>query len=101
MLTMRNAGASLALTTALLLAGGAVAAPANAQPLGDGLVDVTVDNVSVWEDVSFVEAAQVVADLCDVRFGRVVRTAQNVDRTGEGINYCISAQTIIGIIQNV
>lgn len=60
---------------------GAVAAPSQAvrDVDQDGLVNVSVGNVTILEDVNVAVAANVAAQVCGVKVGPVILLAQEVD----------------------
>lgn len=58
----------------------AAVAPAQAQPIQDGLVNVAVGDVTVLEDVNFGVAAQVAANVCGVKVGPVAPLPAPVPR---------------------
>jgi hypothetical protein len=64
-----------------LLLLGAVAAPSQAvrDVDQDGLVNVSVGNVTILEDVNIALAANVAAQICGVKVGPVILLAQEVD----------------------
>jgi len=98
---MRKAGAAVALTGSLLLAGGALAGPAVAQPTQqDGLVNVAIGDVTVLQDVNIGVAAQVVANICGVQVKNVAVLALIVDRSGVTDTVCTTDQGDIDITQN-
>jgi hypothetical protein len=99
---MRKAGASIALTGSLLLAGGALAGPAVAAPptQQDGLVNVAIGDVTVLQDVNIGVAAQVVANICGVQVKNVAVLARIVDRSGVTDTVCTTDQGDIDITQN-
>jgi hypothetical protein len=79
----------------------AVAVPAGAQiAIQDGLVNVSVGNVTILEDVRVGVAAQVVAQICGVQVGPVVLLAQRVDASGTTSTVCRSENRPIRITQN-
>ena len=98
---MRKAGAAVALTGSLLLAGGALAGPAVAQPTTqDGLVNVNVGDVTILEDVNVGVAAVVAANVCGVRVGPVQVLARSVDRTDLTRTVCENDTDPVTIRQN-
>lgn len=95
----RNMGALLmAGTLALGLAGSAAAQV----QISDGLVNVTVGDVTILEDVNIGIAALVVATICDVRVGPVAVLGRAVDRSGAPREVCTvdDPETPITITQN-
>jgi hypothetical protein len=87
---------------ALLVAGAlsiGLAGPAAAQ-VQDGLVNVVVGDVTILEDVNIGVAAQVAANICDVKVGPVNVLARSVDRSGGEATVCTSANGPVTISQN-
>lgn len=97
---LRNA--VLAGVSTLALAGG-VAAPAAAShtPVHqDGLVNVSVGDVTIAKDVNVGVAAEVAAQVCGVEVGPVAVLAENVDSSGDTRTVCNSDQGPVRIEQN-
>jgi glycerate kinase len=75
---------------ALAAAGGmafSVAAPATAQPVQEGLVNVNVGDVTILEDVGIGVAANVAANICGVQVNAAV-IAEQVVRNDEPLAVC-------------
>ena len=85
--------ASAALLTAVPAASAQVA-------IQDGLVNVTVGDVTILEDVRVAVAAQVAATICDVQVGPVVLLGQAVDASGRRETICRTDQGPVRIVQN-
>jgi hypothetical protein len=89
---------------ALVVAGAlsvGLAGPAAAQvTVQDGLVNVTIGDVTILEDVRIGVAAQVAAEVCGVKVGPVVLLATDVDVTGDRETICKTAQGPVRIEQN-
>lgn len=83
---------------------GAVAGPsqaANNNTLNDGLVSVTVGDITVEDAVDVNVAANVAATLCDVAdIGSVAVLGEAVDATGEAVTVCDTATGPVRIINN-
>ncbi|WP_267276631.1 hypothetical protein [Arthrobacter sp. CDRTa11] len=77
---MKKATASLFGSLLIL---GAVATPSQAvrDVDQDGLVNVSVGNVEILNDVNVAVAANVAAQLCGIKVGPVILLAQEVDAT--------------------
>ena len=76
-----------------------IASPASAQPVAqDGLVNVTVGDVTILENVGV--AAQIAAQVCGVKVGPVAVLARAVDRSGDTETVCESAQGPVTISNN-
>ena len=74
----------------------AAASPAAAQPEQDGLVNVSVGDVTVPIGV----AAQIAANACGVKVGPVAVLARAVDRSGATETVCTTDQGPMTISQN-
>jgi hypothetical protein len=89
---------------ALVVAGAlsvGLAGPSAAQvQVSDGLVNVTIGNVTVLEDVRIGVAAQLVAQVCGVKVGPVVLLATEVDATGNEETVCRANNRPVTIEQN-
>ena len=89
---------------ALVVAGAlsvGLAGPAAAQvQVSDGLVNVTIGNVTVLEEVRIGVAAQLVAQVCGVKVGPVILLATEVDATGEEQTVCRANNRPVTIEQN-
>lgn len=95
--TKATAGAVFA--GSLLFAGGA--APAMAAPPGqDGLVNVSVGDVSILNDARIAVAAQVAANVCGIAVGPVNVIARSVDRGGPTVTVCETPTGPVEISQN-
>ena len=99
---MRKAGAAVALTGSLLLAGGALAGPAvgasNNQQ--DGLVNVNVGDIEILNDARIGVAAVVAANICGVDVGPVAVLGRAVDRSGDTATVCTTPTGPVTIEQN-
>ncbi|MBT2550544.1 hypothetical protein [Arthrobacter sp. ISL-65] len=97
--TKATAGAVFA--GSLLFAGGM--APATAAPpivVQDGLVNVSVGDISILNDARIGVAAQVAATICGVKVGPVAVLATQVDRSGATATVCTTDQGPVTISQN-
>lgn len=99
---MRKAGATVALTGSLLLAGGALAGPAVAAPSNDqdGLVNLFIGEVNILNDADIGVVAQVAANVCGVKVGPVAVLGTAVDRSGSTETVCTTNQGPVTIRQN-
>jgi hypothetical protein len=77
-------GGSLAFTAGLGLAG----AQPDTAPAPDGLVNVSIGDVGVLENVDVAAAAQIAAGVCDVEVGPVNALAESVDVDGAEQSVC-------------
>lgn len=97
---IRRTAAALTSAAALSITGLAVATPASAAPVQDGLVNVAVGDVTILEDVDVIVAAQVAANICGVKVGPVAVLGRAVDRSGETSTVCTTDQGPIDLTQN-
>lgn len=67
-------------------------APAQAQVVQDGLVNVNVGDVTILQNVEIGVAAQVAAQICGVKVGPVAVLGKAVDRSGDTRTVCQSDQ---------
>ncbi len=89
--------AALLLASALML----VAVPmAAAQTTQDGLVNVSVGDVTILEDVNIGVAAAIAANICGVKVGPVAVLGVAVDRSGDTRTVCTTDQGPVTINQN-
>ncbi|WP_142059532.1 hypothetical protein [Pseudarthrobacter sp. B4EP4b] len=98
----KKAGATLALTGSMLLAGGALAGPASAAPqlIGqNGLVNVAVGDITILEDVNVGVAATVAANICGVKVGPVAVLGTAVDASGTTRTVCTNNGAPVTISQ--
>lgn len=79
---------------------GATAAPSQAQPQQDGLVNVAIGDITILEDVNIGVAAQVAANICGVKVGPVAVLGTAVDRSGATRTVCTTDQGDINLTQN-
>jgi hypothetical protein len=71
-----------------------LAGPASAQvTIQDGLVNVSVGDVTILEDVAVGVAANVVANICGLRISNVAVLARQVDRSGDSVTVCTAGPT--------
>jgi hypothetical protein len=84
---------------ALLSAG--VAGPASAQvQISDGLVNVTIGDIEVLNNVNIGVAAEVGAQVCGLKVSQVAILAEAVDRSGGSRTVCQIDQGPVVISQN-
>ena len=82
---------------AAALAGSVTAAEAT---LEDGLIDVTVGDVTILEDARVPVAARVAANLCGVRVDSVLARSVAVDRSGTATTVCTANARAVRLEQN-
>lgn len=68
--------------------------------INDGLVNVTVGDVTILEDVNVAVAADVTAQICGVDLGPVAVLGEAVDATGRKSVVCLDNDGPIAITQN-
>lgn len=79
----------------------ALSAPAQAQPtIQDGLVNVSVGDVTILEDVRVGVAAVVAANVCGVKVGPVAVLGRAVDLSGTSSTVCTNNTGPVTISQN-
>ncbi len=89
--------AALLLASALML----VAVPmAAAQTTQDGLVNVSVGDITITDAVDIGVAAQIAANICGVKVGPVAVLGRAVDRSGDSRTVCTTDQGPVTINQN-
>ncbi len=89
--------AALLLASALML----VAVPmAAAQTTQDGLVNVSVGDITITDAVDIGVAAQIAANICGVKVGPVAVLGVAVDRSGDSRTVCTTDQGPVTINQN-
>lgn len=98
---IRKAGACVALTSSLLLAGGALAGPASAAPpQQDGLINVNISGNEFLNDVNIGVAVAAAVELCGTTVKNVGVLAVITDRSGATTTVCESDQGPITFTQN-
>ena len=90
--------AALLLTSALMLV--AVPMAAAQTTTHDGLVNVSVGDITITDAVDIGVAAQIAANICDVKVGPVVVLGVAVDRSGDSRTVCTTDQGEVTINQN-
>ncbi len=90
--------AALLLASALMLV--AVPMAAAQTTTQDGLVNVSVGDVSIAENVDIGVAAQIAATICGVKVGPVAVLGVAVDRSGNTSTVCTIRQGPVTINQN-
>lgn len=73
---------------------------ANAEPRGDGQVDVTVGSAGTLHNVPVATAAQIVGSVCNHDVGQVTSAIEAVDSNGGEQNVCNSTLGSIDLRQN-
>lgn len=95
---------AIAVTAGALFVLGAAAGPSHAADnttLNDGLVNVTVGDVTVKDAVDVNVAASVAASLCDVAdIGSVAVLGTSVDTSGNDVTVCETESGPVKIVNN-
>lgn len=86
-----------AATTVLCV--GAFSAPAEAQAVQNGLVNVAVGDIAILNDANIGVAAQVAANVCGVKVGPVAVLGAAVDRSGTTSTVCTTPTGPVTITQ--
>jgi len=94
--TMKKATLGAVFAGSLLLTGGVAGTASAATTTQDGLVNVSVGDVSVLNDANI----GVVAQICGVKVGPVAVLGAAVDRSGDTTTVCDSAMGPVRIVQN-
>ena len=76
-----------------------IASPASAQQQ-DGLVNVSVGDITIEDAVDIGVAAQVAANLCGLKVGPVAVLGSAVDRSGDTETVCTTDQGPVTLEQN-
>ncbi|MGH3365648.1 MAG: hypothetical protein ACRDOY_00400 [Nocardioidaceae bacterium] len=99
---MKTLHAAVVTAASTLVFAGGVAAPAQAQPVvvQDGLVNVSVGDVTILKNVNVGVAAQVAAQVCGVDVGPISVIGNAVDAGDGPATICQSAQGPVRILQN-
>ncbi len=90
--------AALLLTSALMLVAVPIAAAQTTTQ--DGLVNVSVGDITITDAVDIGVAAQIAANICGVKVGPVAVLGTSVDRSGDSRTVCTTDQGPVTINQN-
>ncbi len=90
--------AALLLTSALMLVAVPIAAAQTTTQ--DGLVNVSVGDITITDAVDIGVAAQIAANICGVKVGPVAVLGVAVDRSGNSRTVCTTDQGPVTINQN-
>jgi hypothetical protein len=93
----RNYFASFFVASAMAFGG---VATVDAQTQQDGLINVSIGDVTVLENVDIGVAAQLAAQVCGVKVGPVAVLGRAVDRSGAARTVCESSQGDVVLEQN-
>jgi hypothetical protein len=86
--------------TGIAMAGFAAPASAAEQTQGDGLIQVQVGDITITDAVDIGVAAQIAANICDVKVGPVAVLGVAVDRSGGDRTVCTTDQGDVTLTQN-
>ena len=84
----------------IAMAGFAAPASAAEQTQGDGLIQVQVGDITITDAVDIGVAAQIAANICDVKVGPVAVLGVAVDRSGGDRTVCTTDQGDVTLTQN-
>jgi hypothetical protein len=100
---MKNVAAGTAIGGSLLFTAGLgiAAAQPDIAPAPDGLVNVSLGNAGVLEDVKAADAAQIAAGVCDIEVNQVTTMAETTEADGTEQTVCTNSLGSVLIQQNV
>ncbi len=100
---MKNAAAGTVIGGSLLFTAGLgiAAAQPDTAPAPDGLVNVSLGNAGVLEDVKAADAAQIAAGVCDLEVDQVTTLAETTEADGTEQSVCTNSLGSVLIQQNV
>ena len=98
----RNARTAIAslFAGAIVVTGAVAPASAAEQTQGDGLIQVQVGDITITDAVDIGVAAQIAANICDVKVGPVAVLGVAVDRSGGDRTVCTTDQGDVVLTQN-
>jgi hypothetical protein len=100
----KSLAALVAIVAIAALGFGLFGGTASAQPDQDGLVNIVIsdsfNNLITIEDVNVNVAAQLIANVCDVKVGPVAVLGRAVDRSDEGDTICTAGGNTFRLVQN-
>ena len=97
---MKNVAVGTVFGGSLLFTAGLGIATAQPDTAPDGLVNVTVGNAGVLENVKAVDAAQIAAGVCDIEVDQVTTLAESTDAEGTEQSVCTNSLGSVLIQQN-
>jgi len=97
---MKNIAVGTVFGGSLLFTAGLGIATAQPDTAPDGLVNVTVGNAGVLENVKAADAAQIAAGVCDMEIDQVTTLAESTDAEGTEQSVCTNQLGSVLIQQN-
>ena len=97
---MKNVAAGTVIGGSLLFTAGLGIATAQPETAPDGLVNVSIGEAGVLEDVKATDAAQIAAGVCDIEVSPVNALAESTDAEGTEQSVCTNSLGSVLIQQN-
>ena len=97
---VKTTAVGAAIGGSLLFTAGLGIATAQPQTAPDGLVNVSIGEAGVLEDVKAADAAQIAAGVCDIEVGPVNALAESTDTKGTEQSVCTNSLGSVMIQQN-
>jgi hypothetical protein len=97
---MKNLAAGTVIGGSLLFTAGLGIATAQPETAPDGLVNVSIGEAGVLENVKAADAAQIAAGVCDMEVNQVTSLAQTADADGTEQSVCTNSLGSVLIQQN-
>ena len=97
---VKTTAVGAAIGGSLLFTAGLGIASAQPQTAPDGLVNVSIGEAGVLEDVKATDAAQIAAGVCDIEVGPVNALAESADAKGAEQSVCTNSLGSVLIQQN-
>ena len=97
---MKNVAAGTVIGGSLLFTAGLGIATAQPETAPDGLVNVSLGNAGVLEDVKAADAAQIAAGVCDLEVDQVTTLAETTEADGTEQSVCTNSLGSVLIQQN-
>ena len=97
---IKNVAAGTVIGGSLLFTAGLGIATAQPETAPDGLVNVSLGNAGVLEDVKVVDAAQIAAGVCDMEVDQVTTLAETTEADGTEQTVCTNGLGSVLIQQN-
>ena len=97
---VKTTAVGAAIGGSLLFTAGLGIASAPPQTAPDGLVNVSIGEAGVLEDVKATDAAQIAAGVCDIEVGPVNALAESTDAKGTEQSVCTNSLGSVLIQQN-
>ncbi|WP_245908595.1 hypothetical protein [Mycobacterium neglectum] len=97
---MKNVAAGTVIGGSLLFTAGLGIATAQPETAPDGLVNVSLGNAGILEDVKAADAAQIAAGVCDLEVDQVTTMAETTEADGTEQTVCTNSLGSVLIQQN-